>query len=457
MLRNFLTIFLLFVTIPAFSERATFLLQPGPLEGFTVKRKCYRAQTPVYFLEKTVSFTDSQRQYNSYVERIPTAGRSPEVDNVVNNILYDWENVHGYTTAQNIAMLRDRDKKLATLRTTYLIHQFAENSTTDFFNTKRMGLRVYDGSTRILRYGQEWQEASASRNVSPLELSDPNFDYPGRAQRLAAGKDFYYIELGLLSVNPELMGGIQSAFNQVATQLDFHYNDAGFKFFGKTTEIQSHEMMVFGQTREHQLETFRKYGLEPVLDKNGQPIKLGSGLYLIAAPASRFIELNFGYHYFASPRSEGPYYDSEKMKAVTQQRQKETLWLDQQRLAPMNSTADVRYWYRLVVNMRDELINLPPRHPEREHKAMLFVGTYLAFVNSVPAQFHPPNWQSPRKLILASMTALTFVDAYIHLNYLMVSSAKLNSYVPRETINAWKEKLPKLEIPKPYVDFSSAL
>lgn len=442
----------LILLFPLFSyaERATFLLMPGPLEGFTVKRQCYRAQTPVYLQEKTVTFKDPHGRYSSYVERIPTAGRSPEVNAIVDNILYDWEKIHGYTHADNIKMLRARDRSLAPLRTSYLQYQNSEDVHAPFSQIKRMGLRIYDGSDRIFRFGQEWEEASSAYNISPLEMSDPQFNYPGRTP----DQDFYYWELGLLSVNPELMGGIQSAFNQVAIQLDYHYNGSDFKFFGQTSEIRERHMMIFAQTREAQIPTFRKYGLEPVLDDHGQPRKLGSGLFLIAAPASRFIELNFGYHYFASDKKNGPYYDSEAMKKLIVQRQKETLWLDQQRIENIRSLKDVSFYYADLLKLRDELILLPQNHPKREELAMIFIGSYLRLVNSIPPAFLAPGWPNPRKAILASMTAATFVDAYLHLYYLATKSNLPNTYVTPEQRETWKNNLPSLPIPKPYIDFS---
>lgn len=388
---------------------ATWLI-PSPVTQSIDSKLCSNVFLKPFQLVSISHKIDQAGQFIPKVESSTEWNRPLAYDEVSGKILKAWDAIHGYTSADNLAMLARRDQNLDPMRTSYFLFENQSH--------QNVGIRVFDASDIILKNEVPWLEVQSDSSVAPLEQSKPGFQLPFRN----SGKPFYAWELGLLNADPALRRGTEYSFTNVASRLDHDYNGGDFIFFGRTQKVQATNMMIYAQTRAHQVSFFEQYGLKPITEKNlnGEqvPIEVTPGMILVGATAKDFIEINFSKRVFTSGKSENSRLDEAQMKEQIRQNQAYLSYLDKNILSDMNMKDIVEVERKLIQVIRSASQD-PMNSQTQGERLAAMLSTYFRIVNSVPAPWRSSDWQNLRKTILYSLTQtspqLAYYYLYIHL------------------------------------------
>lgn len=390
---------------------ATWLI-PGPVVSKSNSRQCINLFSNPFSVHAISHEIDADGNYGPKVKYSTHVGRPASYDQVAAKIFRAWGDIHGYTSAENLSMLAERDRRLGPMRTSYFLFENEDG--------QNVGIRVFDASDIVFRAETPWPEGSASPSAAPVELSKPGFKLPGRN----SGKPFYALELGLLNGDPSLSRGTEYAFTNVASRLDTDYNGGEFAYFGRTLKIKNLDMMIYAQTRAHQVSFFEKYGLKPVLQKNETnelaPVEVASGMILIGATAEDFIEKNFTQKVFTTKKDEAARFDEAQMKLEIKANQEFLTELEKRIISPIS----LNDFARLEQKLTETLIRAKshPANSEARNEILFQILTiYFQFVNSVPPQWrHTPNWSNLRKILLSAFLQtspeLSYYNIYLHLS-----------------------------------------
>jgi hypothetical protein len=363
-----------------------------------IKRICLNAQTESFL---SISFgaqiTESGR-FEAIQNRESTMGRTDRVNSVTAGIFKDWVEVHGYTTADKAQNLVRLDRELSPMRTTYISY---ETSAED-----RVGIRIFDGSTRVLKSFEEWKRASQTDHRLPIERLDTDLILPERKN-----ENSYLVELGLLDVTKNVSQGMRWAFSKVALYLDYHYNDGDYLNFGRTQISEKLGATVYAQTREEQVVLFGRFGLKPVLDAEGKPIRLKTGLILLSASAGEFVRLNYIHQHIPDLKGQEPFPEAmirEQMKYHHQDMQ--DLESKKVRIGSLAELQDVRgALIRVLQSAKTDM----PYSEKHSMRLVLFLRTYFQVINSVPESWRGPHWRKVRRSILHSLQQADPQAAYL--------------------------------------------
>lgn len=359
---------------------------------FTLTTKSYQAGAGG-------SFTPS---YNQSI----TADRPEAFNQIADKILKSWSQIHAYTSAENITILQQRDRNLDPMRLAYF----------NFENEmgESIGIRIFDASDIVYRQSRPWKEVDPVTSQAPLEISKPGFQLPGRDSK----KPFFALELGLLNADPGLARGTEFAFTQVAEFLDVHYNGSEFTFFGHTEKAEKLNMMVYAQTRSHQVAFFEKYGLKPIIQKledgSEAPIEVTPGMILIGATTKDFLHRNFGKRIFANSKGSSGKPAEINMQEMIKHNQEYLRKIDQKRMTFTNLadyyTIAQKLHYLLSVAKEDPLYS-----ETQGQRLTIFFQLYLETINSLPESLRDQeSWENLRTIILYSLTQSDPQAAYYY-------------------------------------------
>jgi hypothetical protein len=342
----------------------------------------------------TTHFFDRGTFGNGVQERFHGTTRSPLIGPLVDRVLKDWVESRDHTPAQQ-ALLKARDEALDPRRTIY-IHLETEGHPAI--------LRVFDGSTEVLRGGTLWPEASASPARTPLEIgAGESYQLPERVwSQKYQGRPAYVWELGLLNIDRQLKLGVETAFSEVARLLDLHYNDLEFNTHGTVGSLSRKNMVIYAQTLKHKVGLFSKYGLKPVwaVDSAGNvsPFEVAPRMVLMSIKAEDFIRMHSSGRKFvrqkgqADPHSEENYQKNHRQHIAYMNR------IDSARI-PLFSlqqvAAEADATFRMYVIAR----RLRGEGPERDQLIIAFFERYLRLVNSIPEKLRHEKWSNLRNLL----------------------------------------------------------
>jgi hypothetical protein len=344
---------------------------------------------------------NSQGEYEAIADTKTVWTRPKEWLDIAKKIFRDWVDVHKYTTSDKIPNLAKLDSELSPLRTSYI---FFETSAED-----RAGLRMFDGSTKVFKSFEEWPRASETDHRLPIERLDPDLKLPEREN-----PNSYVVELGLLDVTQNVSQGMRWVFSKAAFALDDHYNNGEFVNFGRTNVADKLKVKVYAQTREEQVATFERFGLKPVLDSNGAPTRLRTGLILLSANAGDFISKNYLHQHIPSLKnepgqrawSESNFREQAKLHHEDMRRL-ESLPLD------ITSPHELPEMRAAMIRLLSSARTFPAYSQAQGERLVLFLRTYFRVVNAMPPGLRAKNWNSIKRTILHAMSQSDPQAAYL--------------------------------------------
>lgn len=309
-------------------------------------------------------------------KRILSPKRSESIEPIVRKVLNEWVAGRDYT-AEQAEMLWGRDQALEPRRTTY-------------FHLENEGqsaiLRVFDGSNTVLSGGTVWDEASASNNLSPLEINAPGFVLPEHRN----GNPFW--EISLLNVDRGVRSGVDVLLGHVGDKLDLHYNDKEFSLLGSTKTIESRHMMIYAQTRMNRVEIFKKYGFQPVMvsDANGisRPFEITKNCVWMYAKAEDFLRQHYRVHLHIRGKRDERGNDQADRAAYQKDRNKIREHIERIENSPLNlrtpneAMAEFQKVFQIYLQVR----LTTGQSAERRDRIIDFFESYLRLLSSLPPE-----------------------------------------------------------------------
>lgn len=419
----------------SFAQNLTriFTAHPPSMSPTTPKNLCSEVFIPNPKMQ-IIETTLREGNIGSEATQIRTESdtRSAKIDPVVDRVLNDWTQDRDYTPEQ-AQMLFYRDKQLDPRRTTYISYE-AQGAVAI--------VRIFDGSSKVLKGGTEWPSATESSSWTPIEIGQPGYKLPERIWSEEGIKPSFIWELGLVDVNREIKNGVETIFNGVAKELDLHYNDHNFVHLNDLKSITSKNMMIYAQTRANRLSIFRKYGFQPtfIVGPNGEvkPFEVAPNLVLISMKAEDFLSRFYSPKLFAETKKQDSKYNQTQAEANLKKTREYLSKIDARRIkieTQQEIAAKALEVFKLYVTLR----TTPGKHDQRKNLAIDFFESYLVMINSVPLKYRHKNWQNMRNLVIEVMgqysplEALYFfsksIDSIGKPNRAHVSEADLESFM----------------------------
>lgn len=352
-------------------------------------------------------------------QRFVSTRKTPMAISTVNMALEIWVKDFGYSKEQ-AQYLKNRDAQLSPQRTIYV------NLESD---GKPAIVRVFDGSTEMLRGNVPWKEGSRTSYLTPIELSSSNgFILPERIwEKNNPQRPAYVWELGLLTVDPQLTKGLETAYSIIARSLDLHYNGSEFGAMGKLSSLEKKNMMIYAQTRPENVAKFARHGFRPVLiaDQQGQisPFQVTTNLVLIYIKAEDFIKQHYDGKIFVHQKNEESIYQDKKYKSNKEKAKEHIQEVDRRRVQIRNiqefeqeARKVMRYYIEARYQLGQPLL--------RREFAIRFIEEYLTIVNSLPSHIRHENWQNLRTLVLEALSQNNPLDGLMYLSFSFDKVAK---------------------------------
>lgn len=371
---------------------------------------CRKAQTlqfssAVYGAE----ISDSQG-YQPILRTETMVGRTKEWATTAYKVFQKWVAVHRYTTADKISSLMALDQSLSPARTNYFLFESGAD---------QVAIRMFDGSQQVSHHGKVWEEGSLTDRRVPLERQDPGLELPERKR-----PNHQIVELGLLESTKNVSQGMRWAFSQIARAIDAKFNLLEYTTFGRSIIPKIRGLKIYAQTRPEQVEMFARFGLLPVLNTDGTPKKLKSGLILLAADPEVFLQKNFSLDTNPRLKTEA---DQEwvhvKLQEVHHLRIAHNLEVERKSVdlsTPQELVDIAQSMQRLLSSASRET----PYSDAQQGKLALFFETYLRVNSYMPPHLQNKNWQTVRFSILHAMSQANPFAAYLMYYHFMNGRAR---------------------------------